>query len=86
VTRWCSGAGFSDARHHIYWSESAEYVGEPEDAIESDRIEWIPLNSVPETDYESRNEGRQHDDGFVDAARHIGGGDRYESLPFASAS
>lgn len=41
-------AGFSDAVHHAYYAESAEYVGDPADAIESDRIEWVPLADVPE--------------------------------------
>ncbi|WP_034266737.1 NUDIX hydrolase [Actinospica robiniae] len=41
-------AGFSDAVHHAYYAESAEYVGDPADAIESDRIEWVPLADIPE--------------------------------------
>jgi 8-oxo-dGTP pyrophosphatase MutT (NUDIX family) len=40
-------AGFSDATHHAYYATSAEHIGAPEDAIESDRIEWIPLTTVP---------------------------------------
>jgi 8-oxo-dGTP pyrophosphatase MutT (NUDIX family) len=40
-------AGFSDAVHHAYYAESAEHIGAPEDAIESDRIEWVPLAEVP---------------------------------------
>lgn len=40
--------GLSDARHHVYWSESAEYVGHPEDDFESERREWVPLSEVPE--------------------------------------
>ena len=40
-------AGFSDAVHHAYYAESAEHVGAPEDAIESDRIEWVPLAYIP---------------------------------------
>lgn len=39
--------GLSDARHHVYWSESAEYVGHPEDDFESERREWVPLADVP---------------------------------------
>ncbi|RKN05546.1 NUDIX hydrolase [Streptomyces radicis] len=39
--------GFSDARHHVYWCEGAEYVGEPADAIESERREWVPLADIP---------------------------------------
>jgi 8-oxo-dGTP pyrophosphatase MutT (NUDIX family) len=40
--------GLSDARHHVYWSTSAEYVGHPEDDFESERREWVPLSRVPE--------------------------------------
>jgi 8-oxo-dGTP pyrophosphatase MutT (NUDIX family) len=40
--------GLSDARHHVYWAESAEYVGHPEDDFESERREWVPLAAVPE--------------------------------------
>lgn len=40
-------AGFSDAVHHAYYAESAEYVGAPADAIESDRIEWVSLEDIP---------------------------------------
>jgi 8-oxo-dGTP pyrophosphatase MutT (NUDIX family) len=40
-------AGFSDAVHHAYYTESATREGAPEDAIESDRIDWVPLSEVP---------------------------------------
>ncbi|ARQ70964.1 NUDIX hydrolase [Streptomyces marincola] len=40
--------GLSDARHHVYWSEGAEYMGHPEDDFESSRREWVPLKDVPE--------------------------------------
>lgn len=40
--------GLSDARHHVYWAEGAEYVGHPEDDFESERREWVPLKAVPE--------------------------------------
>jgi 8-oxo-dGTP pyrophosphatase MutT (NUDIX family) len=39
--------GFSDAVHYAYRAEDAAYDGEPVDAIESDRIEWIALAEVP---------------------------------------
>ena len=35
-----------DGRHHVYWSTTAEYVGHPEDDLESDRREWVLLSSV----------------------------------------
>lgn len=40
--------GLSDARHHIYWAEEAEWTGEPVDGFESDRREWVPLKLVPD--------------------------------------
>ncbi|WP_338485755.1 NUDIX domain-containing protein [Streptomyces sp. SCSIO 75703] len=40
--------GLSDARHHVYWSDSGEYVGHPVDDFESDRREWVPLKLVPD--------------------------------------
>ncbi|MFJ4988767.1 NUDIX hydrolase [Streptomyces sp. NPDC088732] len=40
--------GLSDARHHIYWAEGADYVGDPEDAFESERREWVPLKDIPD--------------------------------------
>ncbi|WP_246258061.1 NUDIX hydrolase [Amycolatopsis anabasis] len=40
--------GLSDCLHHVYWADSAEYVGEPEDAFESQRREWVPLAQVPD--------------------------------------
>jgi len=40
--------GLTDARHHIYWSDEAEYIGHPEDDFESDRREWVPLKLVPD--------------------------------------
>ncbi|MDF3290835.1 NUDIX hydrolase [Streptomyces silvisoli] len=40
--------GLSDARHHVYWAEGADYVGHPADDFESERREWVPLKEVPE--------------------------------------
>ncbi|MFE2866765.1 NUDIX hydrolase [Embleya sp. NPDC059259] len=40
--------GLSDAVHHVYWSDRGEHVGDPEDAFESDRVEWVPLKEVPD--------------------------------------
>jgi 8-oxo-dGTP pyrophosphatase MutT (NUDIX family) len=42
-----TSAGFSDATHHAYLAEGAAYDGPPVDAIESDRIEWVPLAETP---------------------------------------
>ncbi|MET8555188.1 NUDIX hydrolase [Streptomyces sp. NPDC004959] len=40
--------GLSDAVHHVYWGESAEWTGEPVDGFESSRREWVPLKLVPD--------------------------------------
>jgi len=40
--------GLSNALHHIYWADGAEYVGHPADDFESDRREWVPLKVVPD--------------------------------------
>ncbi len=40
--------GLTDAVHHVYWSQSAEYVGHPQDAFESERREWVSLARVPD--------------------------------------
>ncbi|MEU8520998.1 NUDIX hydrolase [Streptomyces sp. NBC_01216] len=40
--------GLTDARHHLYWTEEATYIGPPEDDFESSRREWIPLKLVPD--------------------------------------
>ncbi|MFJ4714650.1 NUDIX hydrolase [Streptomyces sp. NPDC088785] len=40
--------GLTDARHHIYWTDEATYIGHPQDDFESDRREWVPLKLVPD--------------------------------------
>ncbi|MET8579083.1 NUDIX domain-containing protein [Streptomyces sp. NPDC005012] len=40
--------GLTDARHHVYWADSGEFAGEPVDAFESERREWVPLKVVPD--------------------------------------
>ncbi|MEV7420359.1 NUDIX domain-containing protein [Streptomyces sp. NPDC089919] len=40
--------GLTDARHHLFWSEEAEYTGHPADDFESSRREWVPLKQVPD--------------------------------------
>lgn len=39
--------GISDSVHHVYLAGTAERAGPPEDAFESDRIEWVPLADIP---------------------------------------
>jgi len=40
--------GLTDSVHHVYWTEQAAYRGEPAAAFESERIDWLPLDEVPE--------------------------------------
>lgn len=40
--------GISTSHHRVYWTDHAHHVGEPRDAFESTRREWIPLSRVPE--------------------------------------
>ncbi|MFC3998156.1 NUDIX hydrolase [Nocardiopsis sediminis] len=41
-------SGISDSEHHIFFADSAEHVGAPSEDWEAERIEWVPLTSVPE--------------------------------------
>jgi 8-oxo-dGTP pyrophosphatase MutT (NUDIX family) len=38
--------GLSDHVFHIFVADGAHHVGDPTDAGESDRIEWVPVNEV----------------------------------------
>lgn len=38
--------GLSDSRHHIYTTGEATQIGDPADAYESAKIEWVPLSGV----------------------------------------
>lgn len=38
--------GMSDQRFELFLARGATYRGEPEDAAESSRIEWVPRNEV----------------------------------------
>ena len=40
--------GLSDSVNHIFWTDRAVHRGEPAAAFESERIEWIALDRVPE--------------------------------------
>jgi hypothetical protein len=35
------------AEHHIFKAQGAERIGDPADAFESERIEWLPLSDIP---------------------------------------
>ena len=41
-------SGSADLTFHIAAAESAEYVGEPTDAFEAARVEWVALETVRE--------------------------------------
>ncbi len=43
-----SANGLSDCIHHVYVSADAVHIGAPEDSDESDRLEWIALERIPE--------------------------------------
>ena len=40
-------SGLMDSRHHVFVADDAERIGEPEDAWESERVEWVPLERTP---------------------------------------
>lgn len=33
--------------HHVFIGHGAEYIGEPTEKTEADRIEWVPIESIP---------------------------------------
>jgi 8-oxo-dGTP pyrophosphatase MutT (NUDIX family) len=39
--------GLTDSVNHIYWTDRADYRGDPEADFEAERIDWIPLGQVP---------------------------------------
>lgn len=38
--------GLSDGEHHIFHTDHATRIGPPQDAFESERVEWLPLAEV----------------------------------------
>ncbi|NYH55128.1 8-oxo-dGTP pyrophosphatase MutT (NUDIX family) [Nocardiopsis arvandica] len=40
-------SGLMDSEHHVFTAEGAQRIGEPEDAWESERVEWVALERVP---------------------------------------
>ncbi|WBQ03222.1 NUDIX hydrolase [Kribbella sp. CA-293567] len=40
--------GTTDAENLLFVSYGADYIGEPEDINEAERIEWVPLDSIRE--------------------------------------
>lgn len=41
-------SGAVDQRFHIFLAVGATHVGEPEDAFEAERVEWVPVKRVRE--------------------------------------
>lgn len=41
-------SGISDSEHHVFLAETAEHVGAPAEDWEAERIDWVPLASVPD--------------------------------------
>jgi 8-oxo-dGTP pyrophosphatase MutT (NUDIX family) len=37
--------GLMNSEHHIFRADSAEYIGPPVDGFESERVEWVPLET-----------------------------------------
>lgn len=46
LTSYAPGNGHSDGIFHLFRAAGAEYVGDPTDRSESERIEWLPWGSV----------------------------------------
>ena len=40
--------GSSDTRFEVFAADAAEHVGDPTDASEADRVEWVPVATVRE--------------------------------------
>jgi 8-oxo-dGTP pyrophosphatase MutT (NUDIX family) len=40
--------GSADAENLLFVARGADYIGDPEDINEAERVAWIPLSSVPE--------------------------------------
>ncbi|MCU1447954.1 MAG: hydrolase [Acidimicrobiales bacterium] len=40
--------GMVDSEHHVYLTRGADYIGEPTEVTEAQRLEWVPISRVPE--------------------------------------
>ena len=38
--------GSADSENHLYLARGAEYIGQPSDINEAERVEWVPLDSA----------------------------------------
>lgn len=48
VVSFNPAAGVADLTFHAYLARGAQHVGDPVDHLESERIEWVPLETVRE--------------------------------------
>jgi len=48
LVRYHPTHGMSDQVFHLFLADGARYVGDPTDASESERVEWVPLSAVRE--------------------------------------
>ena len=39
--------GLSNSVHHVFVARAVTRIGEPADAFESERVDWVPLSDVP---------------------------------------
>lgn len=46
LVRYHPSNGISDQAFHIFTATGAEYVGEPVDVSESERVEWLPVTEL----------------------------------------
>ena len=46
LVRFHPVTGFADKLFYVFMARSAEYVGEPSDVNEADRVEWVPTDQV----------------------------------------
>jgi 8-oxo-dGTP pyrophosphatase MutT (NUDIX family) len=43
-----AASGLSDSVNHVFWTRRAIHRGDPPAAFEAERIDWIPLDQVPQ--------------------------------------
>lgn len=48
LLRYQPANGIVDSEHELYLARGAELIGEPSDATEATRLEWVPLADIPE--------------------------------------
>jgi 8-oxo-dGTP pyrophosphatase MutT (NUDIX family) len=48
IATYHPAGGLTDATFHLLVADSAEHVGEPADAHEAERVEWLPVSRVRE--------------------------------------